>query len=94
MTTLAMEPRLERFVLAATDEGAASVWAIDGSVRKVSTLQAAGRPFISAATFPPVFAHGQARPARSHLAHHLQNVCPTHACSRCCSGACPMHLLP
>jgi WD40 repeat protein len=61
MTTLVVEPRLERFVLTATDDGDATVWALDGSIRRVSPLRGL-QTYIVAAAFLPLFRHGEGAP--------------------------------
>ena len=62
MTTLALEPRLERFAVAATDDGHAAVWSLDGSVRRVAALQNPSGSFFVAAAFLPRYPRGQGGP--------------------------------
>ena len=55
MTTLAIEPKLERYALVATDEGHAAIWALDGSVRRLAALALPGGTYVAAGEFLPAF---------------------------------------
>lgn len=61
MTTLVIEPRLERFALTATDNGDAAIWSLDGSVRRVTPLRGL-QTYIVAASFLPLFRRGGGAP--------------------------------
>ena len=61
MTTLIIEPRLERFALTATDDGGAAVWSLDGSVRRVAPLRGL-TSYITAGAFLPSYRRGAGAP--------------------------------
>jgi WD40 repeat protein len=61
MTTLAMEPRRERYALTATDDGHAAIWALDASVRRIAPLMGS-TSFIATAAFLPTFVRGTGGP--------------------------------